>query len=47
MYGVSGRNVEETNGNDDVVPLIVGGDTALAGEFQGKVSVNLKIKKNR
>lgn len=43
VYGVNGRNVEENNGNDDVVPLIVGGNNAVAGEFLGKVSVNLNI----
>lgn len=49
VYGVSGRNVLETVstfpfpiqfGNEKIVPLIVGGTNAVAGEFRGKVSVN-------
>lgn len=45
MFGVNGKNVEETItqapfSKDDIVPLIEEGTIALAGEFQGKVSIN-------
>ena len=41
-FGVSGNSILE---NDEIVPLIVGGTAAAAGEFQGKVSVILKYLK--